>query len=80
MFGSQVKRLRRDMQQRGFDPSKPIDVADVDGRLVILDGHHRARAAAQAGIREVPVRVQSVTRDQADRLLREAAEASLGRP
>jgi filamentous hemagglutinin len=79
MSGSQVKRLKRDMQQRGFDPSKPIDVADVDGRQIILDGHHRARAAAQAGIRDVPVRVNPVTREQADQLLREAAEASMRR-
>jgi len=68
------------MQQRGYDPNHPIDVADVDGRQIIVDGHHRARAAAQAGIKEVPVRVHSVISTQADQLLREAAEVSLWTP
>jgi len=79
MSASQVKRLKRDMQQRGFDPNQPIDVADVDGRRIILDGHHRARAAGQAGIKEVPIRVHPVTPEQADQLVREAAEAATRR-
>jgi filamentous hemagglutinin len=78
MSGSQVKRLRKDMQQNGFDPDQPIDVANVDGRKIILDGHHRAAAARQAGLKEVPIRTHSVTSEQADQLLREAAEAAAG--
>ncbi len=78
MSGSQVKRLRRDIRENGFDQSKPIEAADVgNGRLIILDGHHRTKGAIGAGIKEVPVNVQKATREQADQLLREAAEARL---
>ena len=77
MSGSQVKRLRKNMKENGFDPSKPIEAANVDGKLIILDGHHRTKAAIGAGIKEVPVNVQKATREQGDQLLREAAEARL---
>ncbi|MEW9679167.1 ParB N-terminal domain-containing protein [Pseudomonas sp. TE50-2] len=52
-----------------------MDVANVNGKLIIIDGHHRAEAAAKAGIKNVPVNVDGVTREQADQLMREAAEA-----
>ncbi len=75
MSGSQVNRLAKDMKANGYDESYPIDAASVDGKLIILDGHHRAQAASKAGIRDVPVNVYSVTREQADQLMQEAAEA-----
>ncbi len=65
------------MRENGFDPDKPIEDADVDGKVIILDGHHRTQGAIGAGIREVPVNVNQVTREQADQLLKEAAEARL---
>ena len=74
MSGSQVERLRKDMKANGYDNQHPIDAADVDGKLVILDGHHRAQAAAKAGIQEVPVNVHAVTPDQKSQLLQEVAE------
>lgn len=74
--GSQIKRLKKDMKKRGFDPTKPIDVVEVDGRMIILDGHHRARAAGAAKISEVPVRIHQVDAGTAARLHREAAEAA----
>ena len=73
--GSQVKRMTKDMKANGFDVNHPIEVANVNGKLIILDGHHRAEAAAKAGIKDVPVNVHSVTKEQADQLMREAAEA-----
>ncbi len=75
MSGSQVKRLTKDMKANGYDANQPIDAANVDGKLIILDGHHRAQAASKAGIKDVPVNVHSVTREQAHQLMREAAEA-----
>jgi filamentous hemagglutinin len=74
--GSQIKRLKKSMQQRGYDPSKPIDIAIVDGRKVIIEGHHRARAAGAAGIKEVPVRIHQVDAATAARLEQEAAQAA----
>jgi hypothetical protein len=56
--GSQVKRLKKDMQKNGFDQSEPIDVVkNARGRLEIEDGHHRTEAAIKAGLDKVPVRV-----------------------
>jgi RHS repeat-associated protein len=80
--GSLIKRLKRNMQRRGFATDKAIDVAIVDGRRIILDGHHRARAAGAAGIREVPVKIWQVSDEVGKRLLRQAAEAAenLGLP
>ena len=74
--GNNIKRLKRSMQRNGFDERFPIDIADVDGIKIIIDGHHRARAAGAAGIREVPVRVNLVTPEQAGLLLKQAAEAT----
>jgi hypothetical protein len=69
----------RGMKQRGFDENHPIDVAEINGRQIIVDGYHRARAAGQAGIKDVRVRVNPVTPQQADQLYQEADEASLFR-
>ena len=74
--GSNIKRLKRRMQRDGFDQRFPIDIAEVDGIKIIIDGHHRARAAGAARIREVPVRVNQVTPEQAGLLLKQAAEAT----
>ena len=70
------------MRSGGFNPSRPIDIVEVDGRRIILDGHHRARAAGAAGIREVPVRIWTVSNETATQLLVQAAEAAeaLGLP
>ena len=65
------------MRENSFDPNKPIEAADVDGKLIILDGHHRTQGAIVARIRKVPVNVNQVTRKQADQLLREVVEATL---
>jgi ParB-like chromosome segregation protein Spo0J len=42
---------------------------------VILDGHHRAAAAAKAGIPEVPVNIQDVGPEMAARLRAEVTRA-----
>jgi ParB-like chromosome segregation protein Spo0J len=70
------------MSKDGYDLTKPIDIAEVDGVRIILDGHHRARAAGSAELQEVPVRVWEVTQETGTRLIMEAAEAAerLGLP
>lgn len=40
------------MCKNGFDQSKPIEVAEVNSSLIIIDGHHRAIAAVKAGIKQ----------------------------
>lgn len=65
------------MKQDGYDQSQPIEVADANGKLIILDGHHRTQGAIGAGIKKVPINVNKVSKQEADQLLIEAAEAKL---
>jgi hypothetical protein len=74
--GSQIKRLKKSMKASGYDSSKPIDIVEVNGRKIIIDGHHRARAAGAAKIKEVPVRIHAVDAATAARLDQEAAQAA----
>jgi ParB-like chromosome segregation protein Spo0J len=80
--GSKIRRLKKAMRDRGFDEAYPIDIVEIDGHKIIIDGHHRARAAGAAGIKEVPVRINPVTPEQGTTLLAQAAEAAenLGLP
>lgn len=44
---------------------EPLLVASYEGNLHLVDGHHRLKAYARAGRREIPVRVLPCTRHQA---------------
>lgn len=76
MSGSAIKRLVKDMKVNEFDATQPIDVAIINGKTIIIDGHHRAVAAARAGIKNIPIRVNKVTEAQGIQILIEAVEAS----
>lgn len=67
--------MKKKIREQGFDPEQPIEVADIDGKLIILDGHHRASAARQLRLQLVPIKRIEVTPDQEQKLLLEAAEA-----
>lgn len=45
-----VKKLVAAMQSMGFLPSKPIQCYRKNGKLVMVDGHHRFTAAKSLGI------------------------------
>jgi len=75
MTGSKVERFKKAMKADGYGNFPPIEAANAEGRLIIIDGHHRAAAAARAGLREVPVNVRNVSSEEASQLMREAAEA-----
>ncbi|MBD2773023.1 ParB N-terminal domain-containing protein [Iningainema tapete] len=79
MSGSKVKRLRKKIRERGFDAAQPIEVANIDGKLIILDGHHRVVAARQLRLTIVAIRRREVSQEQAEQLLLEAAEAQIYR-
>jgi hypothetical protein len=53
--GSNIKRFKKDMIKNGWN-GPPIEVHEVDGVKIILDGHHRTRAAGAAGLEKIPVR------------------------
>ncbi|WP_162130813.1 RHS repeat-associated core domain-containing protein, partial [Variovorax sp. CF313] len=77
MTGNKVKRYTSAMKaQAGYGTFPPIEAADVgEGKLVIIDGHHRAEAAKKAGLKEVPVNLNTVSPEIAERLKDEAAMA-----
>ncbi len=51
-------RLAQKMREKGFDKDQPVRVGrHKDGSVTIVDGHHRLRAAEQAGVRDVPTEV-----------------------
>jgi ParB-like nuclease domain len=76
MTGSRIKRIASNIAKNGFDTLQPIEVANVNDRLIIIDGHHRAAAAIRAGINEVPIKVTPVTPQLASQYAVEAAEAA----
>ena len=44
----------------GYDDFPPIEIVEVRGKQIVIDGHHRARAAGAAGIDRVPVIVREL--------------------
>jgi len=76
MTGNNIKRLTKDMKQNGFDPQQPVTVANVNGQLIIIDGHHRTAAAIRAGIQEIPIRtIEPLSPEQQAKLQQQAADA-----
>ncbi|HAB37562.1 MAG TPA: hypothetical protein DCE52_06120 [Rhodobacteraceae bacterium] len=74
--GSQIKKIKKSIKNNGYDQSKPIDVVEVNGRKIIVDGHHRARAAGGAKLDQVPIRVNKVDAATAAKYEQQAAEAA----
>jgi RHS repeat-associated protein len=54
MSKKQIQKLAKDMKVNGYS-GEPIKVYEVNGKSVIIDGHHRATAAKHAGITNVPI-------------------------
>lgn len=53
MSNKQLDKLVKNIRLNGI--TDPLTVTSHEGRLFILDGHHRALAAPRAGILEVPI-------------------------
>lgn len=79
MTGNKVKRYRKAMRaQGGYGNFPPIEVARVDGKNIIWDGHHRTQAAIGEGIRQVPVQYRAVSAQETSQLIRDVIEAIEG--
>ena len=74
--GSNIRRIKKSIKKNGYDQSKPIDVVEVNGRKIIVDGHHRARAAGAAKVDQVPINIRKVDAATAARYEQQAAEAA----
>lgn len=46
---SHVKKLAKDIKENGFIPSRPIQVYRNGSGFVVVDGHHRLKAAQSVG-------------------------------
>ncbi|WP_082070907.1 ParB N-terminal domain-containing protein [Gynuella sunshinyii] len=53
-----------------------MDVVEVNGRKIIIDGHHRARAAGGVKLDQVPIRIHEVDPATAAKYEQQAAEAA----
>jgi RHS repeat-associated protein len=72
-----VERLKKSILKDGFDASKPILVAEDGASLIILDGHHRQRAAILAKQKRVPILRRAVSESFLQELRVEVANAAL---
>lgn len=54
MSKKNVQKLAKDMKANGYI-GEPIKVFKVNGKLVFIDGHHRATAAKHAGLTDIPI-------------------------
>jgi hypothetical protein len=76
MSQNYVNRTRKKIRKSGFETLDPIDVANIDGKLIIIDGHHRAQAAVREKLTKVPVRIYTVPPEKELEYLIQAAEAA----
>jgi RHS repeat-associated protein len=76
MTGSRTKRYEKSMKESGFNSDFPITITEVNGRKIILDGHHRVEAARRAGITEVPYKEITLSPEDADRLIDDVINSS----
>jgi RHS repeat-associated protein len=54
MSNKQLDKLTKNIRAEGI--KEPLTVTEHQGKLYILDGHHRALAAPRAGVAEVPIK------------------------
>lgn len=60
-----IARMREDLATFVDKETEPLLVAETDGRLLLVDGHHRLSAYRLAGRQTAPARVLSVSRSEA---------------
>lgn len=60
-----IDRMRHHLEANTGHTVEPVLVADVEGTLYLVDGHHRLRAHKLARRRQVPARVRRMTRERA---------------
>ena len=72
MSKNKVNKLRK---KNGFDRTQPIEVVEVDGKLIIKDGHYQAEAAIREKLKSVLVRIFQVTFEEQIQYSINAAEA-----
>lgn len=72
---NKVNKLRKKIRKNGFDRTQPIEVVEIDKKLIIKDGHYRAEAAVREKLTSVPVMIDRAIFEEATQYLIDAAEA-----
>jgi ParB family chromosome partitioning protein len=54
LIPANLEKIKRRMAEKEYDNSQPVHLWDKDGKLVLIDGHHRLIAARELGITEIP--------------------------
>jgi len=78
MSPGRVQEMSEEMMVGQFPWSRtgPIRVAEgPNGVRIIIDGHHRAKAAIQAGEKSVPITIERVSPERWNQLMQECLEA-----
>ncbi len=81
MTPSRVQSMSEDMMVNRFSWGRtgPIEVAEgPNGVRIIIDGHHRAAAAIEAGLDNVPIRIQQVSPARWNQLMQEVLQVGEG--
>jgi ParB/RepB/Spo0J family partition protein len=55
-----IEGIAAQLREAEFHPSHAILVRPYDGKYQIISGHHRVKAAAEAGIKEIPAWVRNL--------------------
>jgi hypothetical protein len=78
MTPGRIQEMSEEMMVGQFPWSRtgPIRVAEgPNGVRIIIDGHHRAEAAIQAGEKSVPITIERVSPERWNQLMQECLEA-----
>ena len=51
---SRVETITQSILAEGYDNSQPLHIWHVDGKYILIDGHHRREGALRAGLYDVP--------------------------
>jgi RHS repeat-associated protein len=79
MTGSKIKRLAKDMATKGFNPAEPVEVSTVDGKKIIVQGHHRTEAAKKAKLDRIPAKEVAATPEEKAQYSQQAEQAAAER-
>lgn len=76
MSQSRVNKLRKKIRKNGFDLSYPIAAANIERKLIIIDGHHRTQAAVREQLPSIPVQIYILSPEKGSEYLIQASEAA----
>lgn len=65
--GYDIEKMVESIQKNGYDPSKPIEIFEYDGKKYIYEGHHRNFASAISGKTLIPYEKVNIPEKEAQK-------------